>query len=205
MKIHSLLLIAAAYAFLPSVSQATVYTTQANFDAANPGLTITTFATNQRVQSLPNPYTQGPITFSSSNNSLTAAGAFAGNPTAAFFNDAFASPVALSFSLLNAFGLSVAAGYAGAAGTLDIVLANSGTSVFTTSQVFGGGDAPTFIGFNGLGLFDSVTIKTTSNSEFILIDRIESGSTRTVPEPTTVALLGLGLLGFAASRRKSTK
>jgi hypothetical protein len=53
----------------------------------------------------------------------------------------------------------------------------------------------------------NLTISSTSNSFYF------AGSTLTaqiaevpaaVPEPTTVALLGLGLLGFAASRRKST-
>jgi hypothetical protein len=37
------------------------------------------------------------------------------------------------------------------------------------------------------------------------LDVIFGGTPNAVPEPTTVALLGLGLLGFAVSRRKSAK
>ena len=88
---------------------------------------------------------------------------------------------------------------------LNITLVNQGVTVFTTSALFGGADAFTFIGFDNVGLFDSAEIRTTNSNEFILVDRIASGQSSAVPEPTTVALFGLGLVGFAASRRKSAK
>ena len=48
---------------------------------------------------------------------------------------------------------------------------------------------------------DNVTLDISGNSTTYNFET----SARAVPEPTTIALLGLGLLGFAASRRKSTK
>lgn len=56
-------------------------------------------------------------------------------------------------------------------------------------------------GFNDINRF-SVSLA----NGFVAIDNIHiNESNANVPEPTTTALLGLGLLGFAVSRRKSAK
>ena len=60
--------------------------------------------------------------------------------------------------------------------------------------------AGTFYGFENI-VFDSIRINSPSNGAMEM-DNLQISA---VPEPTTVALLGLGLLGFAASRRKSAK
>lgn len=60
-----------------------------------------------------------------------------------------------------------------------------------------------FFGYASATPFSSVSIQAANNA-YPIIDNITLGTTN-IPEPATIALLGLGLLGFAASRRKSVK
>lgn len=84
-------------------------------------------------------------------------------------------------------------------------LAVNGTSVYNLSGA--GLTESSFSFVNDKGLYSAVKVQGYGNSS-----EYKSGSPTdnpvppsSIPEPTTVALLGLGLLGFAASRRAVTK
>ena len=60
-----------------------------------------------------------------------------------------------------------------------------------------------FFGFTAI-TFNSITIAlpTPDDINILSIDNLQTRAANNVPEPETLALLGLGLLGLAATRRR---
>lgn len=119
-------------------------------------------------------------------------------------------PINFGFaSDVSAFGFSW--GAADQPWTFDIF--DSGNNLLASFNVPAqSGNYAGFIGVNGGGASIASARLTNHSSygyDYVLIDNLQyvndTASSSSVPEPTSIALLGLGLLGFAASRRKSAK
>ena len=84
--------------------------------------------------------------------------------------------------------------------SFNILTATAGTTVLDTTDLVGSIDLGSFIGQTVSLNFDWFVPQEFTGPAFFQLDNIRS--TANAPEPSTLALLGLGLAGISFSRKK---
>jgi len=196
-----------------AASTYTTFTTAAAFDSAVPGTTSYGFPTGggDDGELEGRPYVVGPLGFSTMQHTTHPylyddGGYGAGLPYLAIEGlgdgvNAAMQPVVDGKLYAVAFDLGTYAG----ADTLTLKMNFFDT--VGTFQTSGGVGTSTFIGIVSSTPITQISFTATDGSEIDILDFQVGQITAPVPEPTTLsmALAGLGLLGFAARRRKATK
>ena len=208
------LLILTLLAFVASSANAGLitYTDRTSFETANPGLANEDFEDVINISQVLAGTNIEPglsLALTSGTDAYFATPGQSSNPTNAIgVNTPRSEGWELTFSSnVTAVGVDIFQNNGGGA--------QFGQDIFAAVDVFGnGGLLGSFLatipsgqaGFFGVtsdsDLITSITIN--ERNSFDVIDNVSFGSASSVPEPATITLLGLGLLGFGLSKRRKS-
>ena len=208
------LIAAAAVSMMAGAASATVYTDQASFSAAHPGLATTNFdsysstvAQNGDIDFVGTPFTQGNVTFSSNGAQngdelyITDANFFGGNYSTALGTNTFNATLTMAFAPTDAVGLTLASTYSGyGAELVNFQLFDGSTQLYDQALSINDMSAPSFVGFDNLGPITSIAATPLDTYGFATVVNVQGpGTVSAAPEPSVWMLMiaGVAMIGSA--------